>query len=319
MGRRIGAVVAAGAIVGALGVAPMPLSAAATFPCRVFPADNIWNARVDQLPLLARSTDYVASIGATATVHPDFGSGTWAGAPIGIPYLVVSRSQTKVRVAFEVPDESDRVRYPIPRNAPIEGGPASTGDRHVIVIDKGTCKLYELYSAYRNRNGSWRAYAGAVFDLRSDALRPSSWTSADAAGLAIFPGLVRYAEVASGEIRHALRFTAPATQRTYVWPARHFASSDRDPALPPMGTRFRLKADFDISGFAPPVQVILTAMKRYGLILADNGSPWYVSGAPDRHWDNDVLHALHQVPGSAFEAVDTSGLMVNPNSAATLP
>ena len=282
--------------------------------CPAFPADNIWNARIDHLPVDARSADYIATIGTDVGLHPDFGSGTWEGGPIGIPFTVVAGTQVLVPVSFEYTDESDRGPYPIPPDAPVEGGPGSTGDRHVLIVDRDRCKLYELYAAYRQPDGSWRAGSGAVFDLPSNALRPATWTSADAAGLPILPGLVRYEEVAAGAIRHALRFTASRTQRAFVWPARHYASSSTDPARPPMGQRFRLKAGFDVSPFTRNVQVILVALKAYGLILADNGSSWFISGAPDERWDNDELHDLNQVHGHDFEAVDSSSLMVDPNS-----
>jgi hypothetical protein len=278
--------------------------------CPMLPADNIWNTRVDTLPLDPSSAAYVASIGATATMHADFGSGLWNGGPIGIPYVVVNAGQPKVAVQFRVAGESDPGPYPIPPNAPIEGGAGSSGDRHVLVVDKGTCRLYELFSAYPNGDGSWRAYSGAVFDLRSNALRPDTWTSADAAGFPILPGLVRYDEVASGVVRHAIRFTAPHTRDAHVWPATHDASSLTGAQYPPMGQSFRLKASFDERSFSPQVQVILRAMKTHGIVLADNGSPWYISGAPDARWSNTVLHELHRVPGSAFEAVDVRGLQV---------
>jgi hypothetical protein len=210
--------------------------------------------------------------------------------------------------------ESDPGPFPIPGDAPIEGGPDSDGDRHVIVVDRFRCELFELFYAQPGPGSSWRAASGARYELDSSDLRPDGWTSADAAGLPIFPGLVRYDEVASGRIAHAIRFTAPATQAAHVWPARHDASDDASLSLPPMGQRFRMKAGFDISGFSPQVQVILRAFKEYGIILADNGSAWYVSGAPDSRWDNEVLHELKQIPGSAFEAVDVSSLMIDPDS-----
>jgi hypothetical protein len=285
--------------------------------CPAFPADSIWNAPVDTLPLDANSSAYVATIGASRYVHADFGSGEWppgSGSPIGIPYVAVPGSQAGVTVTFEYDDESDHGLYPIPSDAPIEGGPASGGDRHVLVVDRDRCILYELYAAYPQPDGSWQAGSGAIFDLNSHALRPAGWTSADAAGLPILPGLVRYEQVAAGEIRHAIRFTAPQTRRATVWPARHYASSLTGTQYPPMGQRFRLRADFDISGFSPEVQVILRALKKYGMILADNGAAWYISGVPDERWDNDALHELHSVPGSAFEAVDVSSLMVSPDS-----
>lgn len=291
---------------------------AADLPCALFPADNVWNTPIDDLPRHPDSDAYVAAIGRDAPVHPDFGSGVWppgSNSPIGIPYAVVPGDQPRVAVSFGYADESDPGPYPIPPEAPIEGGPDSSGDRHVLIVDRDNCLLYELYAAYPQPDGTWTAGSGAIFDLRSHALRPAGWTSADAAGLPILPGLVRYAEVAAGEIGHALRFTAPQTQRAYVWPARHFASSLTDPRYPPMGQRFRLRADFEISGYAPEVQVILRAMQRYGVILADNGAPWYLSGAPDARWDNDVLRQLRNVRGADFEAVDVRRLIIDPDSA----
>jgi hypothetical protein len=283
--------------------------------CPLLPADNVWNVRVDGLPVAANSAGYVSSIGPTRTMHPDFGAGMWDGGPIGIPFVTVSGSQPRVPVTFDYDDESDPGPYPVPSNPPIEGGADSDGDRHVLVVDTARCVLYELYYAHPQSGGGWHAGSGAVFDLRSNALRPDTWTSADAAGLPILPGLVRYEEVASGEIRHALRFTAPVTQKRHVWPARHDASSNTSTSVPPMGQRFRLKASFDISGFPPAVQVILTALKRYGMMLADNGSAWYLSGVPDPRWnDDELVSGLRRVPGSAFEAVGVSTLMVAANS-----
>jgi hypothetical protein len=219
-------------------------------------------------------------------------------------------------VTFYYAQESDPGPYAIPTDAPIEGGPDSDGDRHVLVVDRERCTLYELYDAHPRPDGSWEAGSGAIWPLDSNALRPAGWTSADAAGLPILPGLVRYDEVAAGEVRHAIRVTAPQTRREYVWPARHYASRLTDERYPPMGTRFRLRADYPTAGYTPEVQVILVALKRYGMILADNGAPWFISGAPDERWDNDALHALHQVKGRDFVAVDASGLMVDPDSAA---
>jgi hypothetical protein len=282
--------------------------------CPIFPADNVWNVPIDTLPLDANSATYVATIGTDAHAHADFGSGLWEGGPIGIPYVDVPGSQPLVTVTFDYDDQSDPGPYPIPSNAPIEGGPGSDGDRHVLVLERDNCILYEVYYAWPQADGSWDAGSGAVFDLNSNALRPAGWTSADAAGLPILAGLVRYDEVASGEINHALRFTAPQTRRAYIWPARHYASSLTGQQYPPMGQRFRLRADFDVSGFSPEVQVILRALKRYGMILADNGSAWYLSGVPDERWDNDAFHELHQLHGSDFEAVDESALMIDPGS-----
>src|SRR5579872_918102 len=282
--------------------------------CPVFPVNNVWNARVDSLPVHANSAAYVNRIGLTSPGHSDFGSGLWDGGPIGIPFTTVPGNQAKVPITFQYSDESDPGPYPIPANAPIEGGAQSSGDRHVLVIDRDNCVLYEVYSAYPQTDGSWSAGSGAVFDLKSNKLRPSTWTSADAAGLPMFPGLVRYDEVAAGEIRHALRFTAPRTQKAFIWPARHQASSLTDTTYPPMGQRFRLKANFDISGYAPEMQVILRALQRYGMILADNGSSWYISGAPDDRWNNDDLSQMRNLNGTDFEAVDESSLMLDPNS-----
>ena len=276
--------------------------------CPIFPATNAWNQRVDNLPVAPDSAQLISSIGLSAGLHPDFGSGLWDGGPIGIPFDVVSSTTPRSRVSFEYSDESDHVRYPIPKSVHIEGGRSSSGDRHAILLDRSACKLYELYALYPQTGAGWRAGSGAVWNLRSNHLRPAGWTSADAAGLPIFPGLARYDEVARGVIDHALRFTAPHTRRAYVYPARHFASSSDDPALPPMGLRVRLKASFDISGFPPQARVVLQALKRYGMILADNGSPWYISGAPNPHWSNDDLHSLGRVTGADFEVVDTSSL-----------
>jgi len=286
--------------------------------CAVFPTDSIWNARVDSLPLDSASASYITTIGADTGVHADFGSGEWppnSGSPIGIPYVVVSASQPLVPVSFLYHEESDPGPYPIPPNAPIEGGPASTGDRHVLVLESDSCSLYELFDSFPQGGGtSWSAGSGAIFDLGSYALRPETWTSADAAGLPILPGLVRYEETEAGAIEHALRFTVPQTRRAYVWPARHYASSLTGAQYPPMGQRFRLRANFDMTGYSLRNQVIITALKRYGMMLADNGSAWFMSGVPDERWDNDELSQLAGVKGSDFEAVDVSSLMLNIDS-----
>jgi hypothetical protein len=292
-------------------VTPCGSGGCGQFPasCSLLPSDNIWHARVDQLPVDANSAAYVAAIGADTGLHPDFGSGQ-----IGIPFISVTGA-TPVRVTFDVADESDPGPYPIPPAAPIEGGPCESGDRHVLVVDAGSCTLYELFDARPREDGSWAAGSGAKFDLTSNALRPSGWTSADAAGLPILPGLVRFDDVAAGEITHALRFTAPRTRNAFVWPARHEASASSDATLPPLGQRFRLKASFDVSGFSAANQVILTALQRYGMFLADNGSAWFLSGAPDDRWNDDDLHALQSgVVGSDFEAVDASSLQAEPDS-----
>src|SRR5262249_12269222 len=260
---------------------------------------------------------WVNTVGPTAHVHADFGAGMWDGGPIGIPFITVPGTQTKYNAAFLYADESDNGPYAVPLNAPIEGGSASTGDRHAIAIDTDNCILYELYRAFP-QSSSWKADSGAIFDLKSHALRPATWTSADAAGLPIFAGLVRYDEILAGEIRHAIRFTVSQTQRAYVWPARHYASSLTSNVYPPMGARFRLNANFDISGFSATNRIILAAMKKYGMILADNGSAWFISGAPDPRWDDNDLHALGSIAGSSFEAVDATVLMVDPNTGQAL-
>ncbi len=292
-------------------------------PFPLFPSDNPWNTPVDTLPVDPDSAAYLRSIGLDTGLHADFGT-TWDGAPNGIPYVCVSGTQAKVPVTFDYADESDPGPYPIPSDAPIEGGASSDGDRHVLVLDVDHQVLYELYDAWPQADGSWHAGSGAVFDLGTNALRPAGWTSADAAGLPILPGLVRYDEaVTDGAIDHALRFTVARTQKAYIYPARHYASDSTDPDLPPMGLRVRLKASFDISGFSPEVQVILQALKTYGMMVADNGSDWYVSGAPDPRWSDDDLHELSQVKGSDFEVVDSrylepGALVVDAGGDATL-
>jgi hypothetical protein len=270
---------------------------------RPFPADNPWNTDVSGEPVDPSSAALIAACGDRG-LHADFGT-VWNGAPNGIPYVVVAGTQARVPVTFDYADESDPGPYPVPPAAPIEGGPNGDGDRHILVIDRDAWKLYELYDAHPvNAGQSWTAGSGAVYDLNSNALRPAGWTSADAAGLPIFPGLVRYDEVVEQQaIRHALRFTCPVTRRAYVAPARHFASSRTDASLPPMGMRVRLRASFDVSGFSPGVQVILNAMKKYGMLLADNGSGWYVSGAPDPRWSDEELATLSRVRSTDFEVV----------------
>jgi hypothetical protein len=269
---------------------------------RVFPADNPWNQDISREPVDPYSDKLIASIGLDKPLHPDFGT-VYEGAPNGIPYVVVAGTQPKVPVEFEYRDESDRGPYPIPKNPPIEGGPNGKGDRHILVIDRDNWKLYELFAAYPKGRG-WKAGSGAIFDLNSNKLRPATWTSADAAGLPIFPGLVRYDEaVEQNAIKHALRFTVVKTRRAYVAPARHFASKRTDANLPPMGMRVRLKADFDISKFPKECQVILTALKKYGMFVADNGGDWFLSGAPNKNWSDDNLAMLKRVKGRNFEVV----------------
>lgn len=285
--------------------------------CPILPADNIWNARVDGLPVHARSAAYINSIGAGTSLHPDFGT-FWEGAPIGIPFVVAPASQPNVTITYGpygFPNESDKGAMPIPPNAPVEGGNNSEGDRHVLVLKQGECKLYELYRAFKINEGQWQVDSSSIYDLNSNALRPAGWTSADAAGLPMLPGLIRLDEVTAGEIAHAIRFTVSRSQRAYVWPARHFASSITDLNVPPMGQRFRLKSSKDLSSYPKDIQVIFTAFKRYGLILADNGSNWYIGGEHNPNWNDDMLvSAFRTLKGSDFEAVDVSSLMLNSNS-----
>lgn len=272
--------------------------------CAVFPPDNPWNTDISKYPVHPNSENFIRSIGSDKPLHEDFGT-TYQGVPSGIPYCVVHTGQPKVPVTFQYADESDPGPYPIPGDAPVEGGPDSDGDRHVLVVDVDGGKLYEIFRAFKTDQG-WRAGSGAVFDLKSNGLRPLGWTSADAAGLPIFPGLVRYDEVTEkGEINHALRFTVQRSQRGYILPATHFASRSSDPNLSPMGLRLRLRADFDIAGMPKEAQVILTALKKYGMIVADNGGDWFLSGAPDPRWNNEAVRAIRKVKGSDLEAVDT--------------
>ena len=304
MTRRLTALAALALLAGTAAAAPSGRLPGAP-ACPVFPATSPWNQRVDRLPVAPNSATIVNAIGANETMHADFGSGLWDGGPIGIPITVVGKAQPKVRVAFEYADESDKGPYPIPRNVAIEGGRNADGDRHALIVDRDACKLYELFALTPTPSGGWRAGSGAIFDLRSTRLRPAGWTSADAAGLPILPGLARYEEVARGRIDHALRFTVERTRRAYVWPARHYASSSTDPSLPPMGMRFRLKQSYPIAGFPRQARIVLQALKEYGMILADNGSNWFVSGAPHPKWSNEQLRTLRRVPGSAFEVVRT--------------
>jgi hypothetical protein len=271
--------------------------------CTVFPKSNPWNRRVDRLPVARSSAAIIASIGVSTGLHADFGSGLWEGSPIGIPFDVVTRTTPRTRVGFEYSDESDHVRYPIPRRVHIEGG----SDHHALLLDRDACRLYELGGLER-RGGRWHAWAGATWSLRSNRVRPAGWTSADAAGLPIFPGLARYDEVRRGVIDHALRFTVERTRRAYLYPARHYASSLTDVNLPPMGLRVRLRASFNVRPFPRQARIVLVALKRYGMMVADNGADWYITGAPNRGWSNDQLHTLGRVKGSDFEVVDTAKL-----------
>ena len=273
--------------------------------CPMLPKNSIWNTPIENMPVHPSSAKYIESEGAARNLHPDFSD---VG---GIPYVVVPANQPMVQIVFnEGVDNSDPGPYPIPPNVPLEIG----SDGHAIVMQQGTCKLYEMLAMKPASNGTWTAYSGAVFDLRSHALRPDGWTSSDAAGLPILPGLVRYDEILAGEIRHAIRLTVPSTRREYVWPARHFASRSDNQAFPPMGQRFRLKANYDISRFDPKVQVLLRALKKYGMILSDNGSSWFLTGAPDKRWDQEVWSQIKTIKGADLEAVDVSTLMISPNS-----
>ena len=273
-------------------------------PCRLFPADNVWNQRIDGLPVDSRSATYIDAIGVDRTLHPDFSSLAWNGGKgYGIPFNKVNSSTPTYHVSFDYDDESDPGPYPIPASPRIEGG----SDAHLILWDTQGCDLYEIFAA--DRSGGHRyGGSGAIWNLRSNKLRPNGWTSADAAGLPILPGLARYDEVADGAIRHALRFTAPHTCDGHIFPARHDAGSGSCSVNPPMGLRVRLKASVNLSGFGPQARIILTALKRYGMLLADNGSAWYVTGAPNAHWDDGQLHDFNQLQGSDFEVVDTSSL-----------
>jgi hypothetical protein len=282
------------AVDGGCGGTPVPTV------CPVFPANNWWNTDISTAAVDPRSATYVAKIGATTSLHPDFGT------PYGIPTVNVDATVPKSTVTFDYASESDPGPYPIPANPPIE----ASSDHHIIMFHTGECKLYELYDA--STNGSqWHAGSGAIWDLTTSSTRPKGWTSADAAGLPIYPGLVRYEEVASGVINHALRFTAPQTQHGYVAPASHYASTSYDATRPPMGARFRLKASFNISGYSTSMKVVLTALKKYGMFLADNGSSWYLTGAPSPSWDDNAINTLKQVHGSDFELVTMGPITTN--------
>jgi hypothetical protein len=302
-GLGVAVALAAGATLVPGGATPLP----AAPDCSIFPESNVWNRRVDRLPVHPRSRAIIRSIGRGEGLHPDFGSGLYEGGPIGIPITVVGDGQRKSRVRFRYASESDKGPYPIPRDVKIEGGRDSTGDRHALIVHRDECRLYELF-ALRRRDGRWRAGSGAIWDLGSNKLRPKGMTSADAAGLPIVPGLARWDEVRKGVIDHALRFTVSRTRARFIYPARHYASDSNDRDLPPMGLRLRLKKGFPIGDFPRQARVILVALKRYGMIVADNGSDWYISGAPNPHWDNDALHSLGDVKGSDFVVVDTSEL-----------
>ena len=282
---------------------PQPTPTSTPGSCTLFPSTNVWNRDVSTLPVRADSATLLGWIGLGTGLHPDFS----AAGSYGIPYNIVGASTPRYTVSFYYPDESDAGPYPIPNNPLIE----APSDSHLLAWDTSACFLYEIFDASVS-GGVWSGGSGAIWDLRSIALRPDGWTSADAAGLPILPGLVRYDEVAAGLIAHALRFTAPRTQTAHIYPARHDAGYSSSAAYPPMGLRVRLKASDDISSFGPQARVLLTALKRYGMILADNGSAWYITGAPSPSWNDDELHVLNQITGSMFEAVDTSGLVNGP-------
>ena len=285
--------------------------------CTVFPRDNVWNTTVNRLPVDRHSRDWLAHMDtAGRDLHPDFGPSFGAQpVPYGIPITVVRAGHPFVRVHFSYAGQSDRVRYPLGRDTRIEGGRNATGDRHAVVVDAATCELYETWDT-RDTSHGWTAGSGATWSLRSNRLRPAGWTSADAAGLPILPGLVTWAEVKAGEVDHAIRFTAPITCTGYAWPARHEAGSEPNCSeYPPMGARFRLEASFSERGFSPDARVVIRAMKLYGLILADNGSPWFFQGDADRRWPDSLIEQLKRIPASAFQAVDESSLIVNRDSA----
>jgi hypothetical protein len=289
---------------------PVEAAAPPSTTCQVLPANNIWNTDISRLPVHPRSADWlVATAAATTRLHPDFGQ-----SPYGFPYNIVDSAHPTVAVTFQYADESDAGPYPVGGDTSIEGG----SDRHALIINRDTCTLYELFDL-SGGGSSWTAGSGAIFPLGSNALRPLTWTSADAAGLPIFPGLVRWDEVQAGAINHAIRFTAQQSDRSFLWPARHQAGAAANPSLPPMGARFRLKASYDTSRFSSSARVILLAMQRYGLLLADNGSNWYFSGTQDAGWPDPLLSELKTIPASQFEAVDESSLMVDSNSGAARP
>jgi hypothetical protein len=302
-GVAVLALLAAGASLPSAPASPIP----SAYNCPIFPSSNVWNQRVDKLPVKKNSDAIIDSIGRDESLHPDFGSGKYDGGPIGIPYTIVGAGQKKSKVKFGYSAESDKEPYPIPWKVKIEGGKNATGDRHALIVHRDECKLYELYNL-RRKDGRWRAGSGAIWDLNSNKLRPKGWTSADAAGLPILSGLARYSEVRRGVIDHALRFTVSETRAKYIYPARHFASDSNNNNLPPMGLRLRLQKSFRIKSYPKQARVVLKALKRYGMIVADNGSDWYISGAPNSHWNNDALHKLGEVTGSHFVVVDTSGL-----------
>ena len=320
--RHLTRALVAGALVlaAASGAAPAragraePAKPVAGTHCSGFPADNWWHADVSQLPVDARSSAWLSHMDTDVDLHPDFGPSYGDGPNYGIPITVVGRKHHRSKVSFDYSSESDQVRYPLGRDTRIEGGPGSDGDRHAIIVDKDRCRLYELYAASVS-HGRWHAGSGAVWSLRKNKLRPDGWTSADAAGLPILPGLLRWNEVKRNRIDHAIRFTVPTTSRSHLWPARHDAGSTSSPDYPPMGARFRLAASYDASALSAYAQNVVAAMKKYGLVLADNGSAWYFQGEQNVAWPDQLVADLKTIPASAFVAVDTSSLMVSPNSA----
>jgi len=286
--------------------------------CRLFPANNYWNADVSQLPVHARSRAWLSHMSTGVDLHPDFGPSYGDGPDYGMPITIVDGTHPKVSVRFRYAAESDRVRYPFGNDTRIEGGRNSGGDMHAIVVDKSTCRLYETW-ATRVSDNVWSAGSGATWSLSNNKLRPNGWTSADAAGLPILPGLLRWSEVKAGNVNHAIRFTTNATSTHHLWPARHDAGSQDSWNYPPMGARFRLKASFSTAGFGPGARAVIAAMKKYGLVLADNGSPWYFQGERNANWPETLIEQLKRIPASQFVAVDASLLRVSADSAATVP
>jgi hypothetical protein len=317
--RRVVARFGTAAVLVALTAAPALAATSRNLPgtsCPAFPANSIWHADISKLPVYWRSAQWLNHMSPTRTLHPDFGPSYGAQpVPYGIPITYVYGSHAKVGVRFDYASESDRVGYPLGSDTKVEGGQWTSGDRHTVVVDRTYCRVYETW-ATRRSGSAWLAGSGATWNLKSNALRPAGWTSADAAGLPVLPGLLRYDEVAAGKVDHAIRFTTSTTNRMYVWPARHHAGSVSDPTYPPMGARFRLKASFPITKYRTDTQVVLRAMKTYGLVLADNGSPWYFQGTSDTRWSSAMLDQLKQIPASAFEAVSTASLMADRNSGA---
>ncbi len=324
--RPLLSLLATAAFVAGLAIATPPVQArgvaaadhVAGTGCTAFPADNFWHADIRGLPVHRRSRVWLSHMSTSRDLHPDFGPSYGSGPDYGIPVTVVGGAHRRVRVRFDYASESDQVRYPFGRDTRIEGGRASDGDRHAVVVDRSTCRLYETW-ATRVRNGRWRAGSGATWSLSGNHLRPNGWTSADAAGLPILPGLLRWSEVKAGYVDHAIRFTTDVTSRHHVWPARHDAGARDSRAYPPMGARFRLKRSYRPTGLGAKARVVVRAMKKYGLVLADNGSPWFFQGERNAHWPERLIADLKTIPASAFVAVDTSGLKVSNGSARIKP